>query len=227
MPTFMCRALVRTVTVLLAVVLLAAQPAHARKVKCRSVPVFVESSRLADTARACEGARDAVRFLASQGLDAPPVISIKVVDNMPEAVPRAALGAYSRSEQMIYVLDYAAFRRRHNTFKVPAAPSIYRAVISHEVAHAIAFHNFKSEPTLLGQEYIAFVTFFATLRPDLREEILWRYDYDADWQLYAVILYLTDALEFGAHAYWHFLRPENGRRYLQRILAGEVLTLDN
>lgn len=227
MLSHMHTALGRAAAALFVVALFTAQPANARKLKCPGLQVVVESSRLTDAVRSCRGARSAVRFLTAQGMAMPPSISIKIAARLPEDLPRSALGAYSRNEKQIYVLDYAEFRRRHTTFKVPADPSIYQAVISHEVAHAIAFHNFRSEPTLLGQEYIAFVTFFTTLRPALRQEILWRYDYDESWQLYAVILYLTDALEFGAHAYRHFLRQENGQRYLQRILNGEVLSIDN
>lgn len=226
MPSSQRRAVTCALAGFLAAGLVVTASALAKTVKCRDAPVRVESSSSRDAASACQGARNAIKFLSSQGLDIPPSISIKVVQAMPEGVPRSALGAYSRDERKVYVLGYAALRRMRNTFKIPFDASLYRAVTSHEVAHAIAFHNFKEQPTLLGQEYIAFVTFFSTISPAQREQILWRYDYDAHWQLYAIILYITDSLEFGAHAYWHFLMPENGQRFFQKILAGEALSLE-
>ncbi|GAB3543346.1 hypothetical protein GCM10027343_16610 [Noviherbaspirillum agri] len=190
--------------------------------------IVIESANRSDTRHACRGAEIAVRFLSSHGFTIPPV-TIKIVDAMPENIPESALGAYSRSRNEVFILAFPAFLDRSEEFglfNIPVDESAYRAVVAHEVAHAIAFHNFRVPPTLLGQEYIAFVVLFNALEKSQCDDVLWHYDYDEDWLKYPAILYLTDQLAFGAHAYWHFQRPENGDRFFRQILEGKALSLD-
>lgn len=196
--------------------------ADAREFACKGEKVSVESSSSQDIRHVCQGARNAIRFLVSNGLNKH-AVTISVVSHMPKEIPESALGAFSRAEKRIYILTYSEFKKHNALFGTPIDESIYRAVVAHEVAHAIAFHNFKEQPTLLGQEYIGFVTLFWTLDEVRRKQILWRYDYDEDWQKHAHILYLMDPLEFGAHAYRHFLRPENGQVFFRKILDGEFV----
>lgn len=190
--------------------------------------VLIESSNSSDTLHACLGTGSATRFLSSHGL-ALPAVRIKLVDAMPDDIPESALGAYSPSRQEIFVLALSVLQERgkeYELFKVPIDEHVYRALIAHEVAHAIAFHNFKGAPTLLAQEYIAFVTFYTTLEITRREHILRQYEYDEDWVQYPAILYLTDHFAFGVHAYRHFQRSENGQRFFRRLLDGEALGID-
>lgn len=190
--------------------------------------VLIESSNPSDTFHACLGTVSATRLLSSHGL-AVPAIRIKLVDAMPDDIPESALGAYSPSRKEIFVLAFSVLLdrgKKDELFKVPIDEFFYRALIAHEVAHAIAFHNFKGPPTLLSQEYIAFVTFYSTLEGTRREHILSQYEYDEDWVQYPAILYLTDQVAFGVHAYRHFQRSENGQRFFRRLLDGEALGVD-
>lgn len=221
------RTFISTVAGISATALLLAEPAYARSVTCKSREVVVESSSNMDATHACQGALNATKFLVSQGLSVPTHIIILLVPKMPDGVPDSTVGAFSKAEQRVFVLTYSALKKRSNPFTLPLDRSLYRAIVSHEVAHAIAFQNSKAQSSILAQEYIAYVTLFSTMAPMQREQILRRYSYDPAWQLYAAILYLSDQLEFGAHAYWHFLRPENGQRFFRRALEGDVLTLEN
>lgn len=209
----------RTLVTSLVMALFNLASVEAREVACQGGKTLVESSSNQDIRHVCEGARKAIQFLVSNGLKTHKV-SISVVSHMPEGIPESALGAFSRTEKRIYVLTYSEFEKHNALFDIPIDESIYRAVIAHEVAHAIAFHNFKEQPTLLGQEYIGFVTLFSTLDQVRRKQILWGYDYDEDWLKHAHVLYLIDPLEFGAHAYWHFLRQENSQHFFRKILDG-------
>lgn len=206
-----------------------ADPASAAKQECGLNPnVTIDSASQADARYACLGANDAVRFLSSQGF-AVPAVSIRIVDAMPQNIPESALGAFSRSRNEIFILSLPVFldhSQKYGIFNIPVDDSVYRAVIAHEVAHAIAFHNFRATPTLLAQEYIGFVTFFTALERNRRDNILRRYQYDEEWLGYPAILYLTDQVEFGAHAYWHFHRPDRGRHFFQQILDGKALGTD-
>lgn len=190
--------------------------------------ILIESSNGSDIRQACIGTERATRFLLSHGF-AIPAINIKIVDAMPDGIPKSALGAYSRSRKEIFILSFSVFLDRskeYEVFNIPVDEAVYTAVIAHEVAHAIAFHNFRVPPTLLAQEYIAFVTFYSTLEESRRENILRNYHYDEDWMQYPVILYLTDQVAFGAHAFRHFQRTENGARFFNLILDGKALGVD-
>lgn len=198
------------------------------QVKCGPSNVVVESASWSDLRHACRGAESAARFLSSNGFSVPS-IRITVVAEMPENIPDSALGAYSRSRNEVFILGFSAFAERCRSgclFNIPADESVYRAVIAHEVAHAIALPNFSVPPTVLSHEYIAFAAFFNALDKRQRDEIFWQYDYDEDWLKYAAILYLKDPLAYGAHAYRHFQQPENGEQFLRRILEGKALGVD-
>lgn len=216
---------------ILASALFAAAEANARTVKCKSVNyIIVEASSRDDVRQACRAAQHAGSFLSSQGLTLPQEdIRIDVVSAMPESIPGSAAGAYSQARRRIFILSYRSFKERyHNPLGVSMSKSIYRSVTTHEVAHAIASHNFALTPTLVAQEYIGFVTLFSTMHKGSREQILRRYShYNDEWLTHPEILYLGDPVEFGVHAYRHYLLPENGRKILHRILQGEIFARDN
>lgn len=214
----------RIATCFAAATLLHAAAVYGKQVKCAVQNVTVEAFSDRDAADSCRGAGNAVRFLASQGLSVPANITIKVVTKMPDPVVESALGAYMKAEKEVIVLTYSAFKKHGSAFKVPLDRPLYRAVVSHEVAHAIAVDNFRQEPSYLGQEYIAYVTLFSTMTLAQRKEILRHYPIDTDWQVHAASLYLFDSLGFGAQAYRHFLRPENGQIFIRKVLDGEVLS---
>lgn len=200
-----------------------ADPASARSASCDAVSVTVDAASRYDAALACQGAQDAINFLISQGLRIPSTLALKVVSRTPAELPRTTLGAFQRASDLVIVVSYRNFLRRRDVFRIPIDQNLYRAVVAHEVAHAIADHNFSVPPSLLALEYISYVTFFFTIPAAQREKLLQPYWYDAEWPLYADVLYLEDHLSFGAHAYWHFIRPENGPDFFRRVLAGHEL----
>jgi hypothetical protein len=103
-------------------------------------------------------------------------------------------------------------------------PALYRSLVAHEVAHAVAAANFEiTNPAIQAHEYIAYVTMFATMAPTLRERLLARYPgggYEDDGQMSSTIL-LFDPMRFGAQAYRHYL--ESGSAYLHAVVAGRAL----
>lgn len=204
-------------------------PAHAgtTDVRCTAKNVIVvESDNDDDRRQACRGARDASVFLARQGMRLPQSIRIEIVSAMPEDVSDTAVGAFNRESRKIVMLSYRAYQERGRTPLgiLPTNPA-YRAVTAHEVAHAIAFHNFETNPTRVAQEYIAFVTMFSTMPKDMQREILRRYaDYDTQWLHHPEMLYFSDPVEFGIHAYRHFRLPDNGPRFFRKVLEGDALT---
>jgi hypothetical protein len=114
----------------------------------------------------------------------------------------------------------------------PALPidrALHRSLVVHEVAHHIAAANFKvAKPTVVAHEYIASITMFATMAPEQRTRILEHvpgYGFDAEQKINLMIRML-DPLYFGAEAYRHFMKPGNGQSFLERVLSGRALAVE-
>jgi hypothetical protein len=200
----------------------------AAEIRCNvlNAVVVVHAPDHADILIACEGARDAIVFLTSQGLDAPIDIAIDLVARLPAVVSASATGFCLESERRAIVLVYSEFRKFKTWFGVPIKRALYRSLVSHEVAHLVAGYNFKiPKPSIQAKEYIAYITQFATMEPVLRERVLARFPlegFEGDWQMKSTI-YMLDCMSFGVRAYRHFLKPANGRDYLHKILTGKAL----
>jgi hypothetical protein len=205
------------------------EPQFAVEIRCDvlNAVVVVRSPDHSDTLIACEGSRDAIVFLASQGLDVPrDIVAIELLVRLPAVVSATATGCYLESERRALVLVYSQFRKFKTWFGIPIDRSLYRSLVSHEVAHFVADYNFKiSKPTIQAKEYIAYVTQFSTMEPALRERVLSQFpieDFEGDWQM-GTTIYMFDCMYFGVRAYRHFLKPANGRDYLHAILNGKAL----
>jgi len=194
--------------------------------RCSHLNVVVRSPAPADALAACEGARDAIVFLESNGLRVTGEIAISLSAKLPTAVSSSAAGCYLESERKVLILVYPEFRKLKTWFGIPIDRSLYRSLVSHEVAHLVADHNFKvSKPSIKAKEYIAYVTQFSTMEPALRRRVLLQFPcdgFEGDWQMGATI-YMFDCMKFGVRAYRHFLKMANGRDYLHAVLNGEVL----
>lgn len=201
-------------------------PARTREVRCDAQNVSVRSPGLADAKIACEGARDAIGFLAAQGFDVVRDIPIDLVPKLPRVAGASAAGCYLESEQRVLILTFGEFKKFKTWLNVPIDASLYRGLVAHEVAHALGACNFKvATPSIQAKEYIAYVTMLATMAPAQRERVLSQFPgqgFEGDWQMNTTI-YLIDPMRFGVESYRHFLKPANGRDYLHAILAGKVM----
>jgi hypothetical protein len=197
------------------------------EVRCATPNVVVHSAQHEDAVVACEGARDAMVFLASQGLKVGGPVTIDVVAALPSNASDSAAGCYLPAENRAVVLSFREFRKLRSWFEIEVDLDLYRSVVAHEVAHAIAAANFKVEkPAIQAHEYIAYVTMFATMDPAVRERALSNYPgsgFENDAQMSSTI-YLFDPMRFGVQAWRHYLAPGGGRDYLHAVLAGRALT---
>lgn len=194
--------------------------------RCAGLRVDVASASRVDATLICAGARDAIDFLAAQGLDVAVDVAIEVVPVLPEKVDASAVGCYAPAKKRVYLLGYADFAQRKDWFGLPIEPALYLSLAAHEVAHAISGCNFKVErPPVQAWEYVAYVAMMATMAPDLRRRVLERKpvsDFETDSHISATHYYI-DPTYFAVASYRHFLRPGNGRAYLHAVLAGKVL----
>jgi len=196
------------------------------EIRCNDMDVEVRSPDHLDALIACEGARDAMVFLGSHGLEVTGNIVIELLTELPAVVSSSAAGCYIESERRVLILVYSEFRKFETWFEIPIDRSLYRSLVSHEVAHLVADYNFKvSKPTIQAKEYIAYITQFSTMEPVLRERVLSQFPcgaFEDDPQMRSTI-YMFDCMSFGVRAYRHFLKQTNGSDYLHKILTGKAL----
>lgn len=125
------------------------------------------------------------------------------------------------------MLDYDAFRQSGKWFGVPVSPLMYRSVVTHEVAHAVADCNFKMpNPTIQAKEYVAYVAMFASMESALRSRIMTENPgsgFDSELKINATI-YLCDPMRFGVKAYRHYLQQDHGNAFLRKVLSGNALS---
>jgi len=179
-----------------------------------------------DASDACEGARSALAFLTSLGLPAGDPFSIQGVNAMPSQVDRSAAGCFIERQRRVLVLPYERFRRFRTWFGLPIDRRLYRSLVTHEAAHALAACHFaRPDPPLHAKEYIAYVITFATMDESLRAKALARIPgdgFDSEDRI-TLLLALFDPMRFGAQAYRHYRMPGQGAEFLRAILAGRVL----
>lgn len=207
---------------------MATADASAGAMRCGRLNIAFQFPNPEDAIQVCRGGDAALRFLAAQGLTMPPEINVDIVEEMPEGVAESALGIYVWKEQRVILPTYQTFQEREEQVQklgVPISRAHYRAAASHEVAHAVAHVNFKAEPSLLAGEYIGYATLFYVLPNNEREKILERYPYQEGWEKEAAFIYMSDPIEFGAHAFRHFLKKNGGKAYLHKLLSGETSPL--
>jgi hypothetical protein len=198
----------------------------AKEIRCNHLHVVVRSPDHADALIACEGARDAIEFLAAQGLDVAADIAIDLLTRLPVLVSPSAAGCCLESEGRVLALVYSEFRKFKTWFGIPIDRSLYRSFVSHEVAHLVAYYNFKiSEPSIQAKEYIAYVTQFSTMESVLRKKVLLQFPckaFEDDWQM-STTIYMFDCMGFGVRAYRHFLELADEHEYVLAILNGKAL----
>ena len=124
-------------------------------------------------------------------------------------------------------MPYAAFRQHKTWFGVPITREMYRALASHEAAHAIVGCHFKiPRPTIQAKEYLAYVAMWSGMDPMLRSKALRTLHTEGFNSLdrFTPLLYMFDPMRFGAEAYRHFTTAPEQTALIHAILSGTALT---
>lgn len=206
----------------------AAVPALGAIAGCEGIPVLVICRDEADARAACQGAAEAIAFLRGQGLNTAVPLEVDVVDDCVERHGWPVMGQTDTRTMRIEILSYAACQRaarERPTLGTAMSPDLHRSFVAHEVAHAIAQFNFAvPRPPVAAHEYVAYVTQFATMAPELRRTILARHD-NAAWERLddiSEMVYFLAPEVFAVKSYRHFLASPHPREDLARLLGGRV-----
>ncbi|WP_341540370.1 DUF6639 family protein [Marinobacterium mangrovicola] len=172
----------------------------------------------------CQGAREALVFLANYGVTPTGSIQIEVVDSPQEHNGGAAFGSYDRRTGRISLMSMAAISGLEETPKMLGQAMDYehfRAGVAHEIAHAL-FHQNGPDAQLsnAAQEYLAYATQLAVLPEPQRRQLIESADVSA-WQSGDTIseVYMAFAPEkFAVKSYLHFIQMSDPQAFVKTLL---------
>lgn len=190
-----------------------------------SLRVVYEAPEDADIV--CTAGKEATAFMERHGFAIGLPIAVRVVRDLPSKPHLPELGQFDAKTMEVRVLAWEYCVKivgDRPPFGVPFNIDLHRSVVVHEIAHAIAQHNFQVEkPSIEAQEYIAYTVQLATMAVPLRDRILHRYavpGFLADSEITSLYLAL-DPASFGVKAYRHFLGTNGGAPFFRRLLTGD------
>ena len=209
------------------IVYVVSSPAAENLSECARPSITIEADEPEDHRNVCAGAKDALNFFGRLNLNLSHPLTIKAMVDLSRELGKDIVGCYKEDEQTVFVLTFSAFADREAWFGVPVNIDLYRSLVTHEVAHAIAGCNFSiSDPTTHAHEYVAYVTMLAAMNPVLREKIMASNPGMGFAQLTEIneLTHAFDPERFGVEAYRHYRKKEHGDMFLRKVLSGQVLT---
>lgn len=200
-----------------------AEPFH-----CPDSQIVVLAETRADQQRVCASVASSKLVLETLGLK--PIgdgaITIELLPVLRQSNGSHAIGQCHYRSNRIEILTYdaavAASMNHPAAFGVPMSKALWESYVVHELAHATAQVQFApGVPTFTASEYIAAVAQLTAMLPVLREQILASYGdtmgFERDSEI-TELFYCMDPSKFAVMAYRHFLKPENGARFVGRLL---------
>lgn len=210
-------------------------PASAAEKRCVGTNTTVYAESANDIRLACAGAADAASFLSQLGLTVDTVMRVDVLDVISvqiwENSSFRVLGEFDAKQNRIKVTSTDGQRemaKEKPIFGIPYDEAFFRGVVAHEVAHAIADDNFQvAEPSRMAHEYIAYVVQLATMPARSRQQVLDHYQataFSTELEINPMIYGLNPDV-FAVKSYLHFLKPDTGIAFVQRLLHRDLMSI--
>jgi hypothetical protein len=142
----------------------------------------------------------------------------------------AAYAPATRTVRLASLQRVEAMPASQRLFDLPLDEALYQSVVVHEIAHAIAHQHFAvDKPSLVAQEYIAYVAQLATVEPAVRQRILqrWRLPAYRDIGEMSAVYYALNPSGFGVKAYGHFISLPDPARFLSDLLSGAIAPVES
>ena len=203
-----------------------AKPVQSAPFACTADGFFVSGADAALAAEICATTTDLRAALAACGLAQDRPLTIALVAQVLHPVG-ACYAAYDCHFEAIKVLDpalYLAAIPPEEPYARLPAPVVLRALLAHEMAHALATQTAPRALAPVDQEYIAAAMELETMDPRWRRVYL-----DAvgpqvppSAELVDIWIYALAPRAFAANAWRHFGEPGNGCDLIGRIVAGEA-----
>lgn len=193
---------------------------------CATGKISIFALDQTDRIQACRAISESEPFLASVGLKLPTGVSIHIVGRLDgkDGVPHE-LAHYDGRECAIHMLDFGAARARAaqgDGLMVAMDRHLWRSYVVHELTHA-AIHAAcgQAHPDRAAHEYIAAVAQMVSLPRSVRAAILGSHgnlEGFGEPAEISEIYYALSPAKFMVKSYRHYIRPGNGRPFIQSLL---------
>jgi hypothetical protein len=202
--------------------------AHPARCPCTNVLVYAEKQ--SDIDIVCKAATDTVSFMVEAGLDVQCTFDIHLTENI-EILPQQNLylGVYKHQQREIHILSYECCEQLYKDdccCSVGLSRELHTSIIVHEIAHALTVELLENEiGRIAAAEYIAYTTQFSLMPDKLREKILIEISNEGfinEAEITSLFHDLNPSV-FAVKAYRHFIRPENGIRFYNKLISGTCI----
>jgi hypothetical protein len=193
---------------------------------CPAVPVHVVPASAKDQTLVCNAADKAHGFFRSHGIEIKRQIHIRLhqeeIQNHENHI-----GLYHAKKDLIdmVTLDHARHQCSEKPpFDIQMNEGLYSSFVVHEISHAIADQNFGGTQSLIVQEYLAYVTQFSTMEPNVRSKILQEYSVApfAGVDDMSLTYYELDPNAFGVKVFLHYQSLADKSGFIQGLLSGSI-----
>ena len=198
--------------------------------KCPNADVKVYAEIKEEIPFVCNAVKSTFSFLAKAGLSIQVPIEVYIVEDLMELpFSNHYYGMYDKRSKRVTVLSYNSCRecyKSSNFCGLRFCRKLYSSFVVHEIAHAVADANLNTKTrSTATQEYIAYTTQLSLLPDEIRQSILTKINnegFDHESEITG-LFYLLNPLVFAVKAYRHFLRPENGKIFYNKLITGECI----
>lgn len=218
-------ALLLSVMPLLCSIGLAAQPA-----RCPFTSVYVFAEEQHDIRFVCKATSETLSFMIKAGLNVQDTFNIYLTDGFDRLQhQKLYLGIYDHRMREIRVLSYARCKQLYKGecfCGLKLSRELHTSFIVHEVAHALTIDLLdKNRGRVAASEYIAYTTQFSLMPDSLRKKILKEITnegFTSEVEITSLFHDLNPSV-FAVKAYRHFIRPENGKRFYDKLISGKFI----
>jgi hypothetical protein len=200
--------------------------ALANPLRCPESKIEVTGGKKIEQKWVCAAAREAEPFFRLNELKLPKGLTLLLADRLPGNDGGHALGQYDARSNSIRILTYdeavRLSRQDPPPLGLPMSPELWRSYIVHELAHAAAEKAFTpGVGKFTASEYIAAVAQLTSLSRETREKIIRHFPnltgFENRNEITALYYFFAPG-KFAVKAYLHYSRPENGSRFIRRLL---------
>jgi len=164
--------------------------------------------------------------LKNAGLDVQDTFNIFLTDGFDGLQhQKLYLGIYDHRLREIRVLSYAHCQRLYSGecfCGLKLSRELHTSFIVHEVTHALTIDLLdKNRGRIAASEYIAYTTQFSLMPGSLRNKILKEINnegFTSEVEITSLFHDLNPSV-FAVKAYRHFIRPENGKRFYNKLIS--------
>lgn len=198
--------------------------------QCAANDFTVTAKDANDLARTCKAADKGIHLLEGCGLAQRQPVEIEIVSKIDVAGAEDCVGRYECGTNRIKIVGPASLRNvlsDKNPFYVLSSNEYFESIVVHEVSHAIFDQNTEGRG-LAEFEYVAYAMQFLSLSGTSRKRVISQIPENEVVDLAELNDFLAASapIRFGAKAWVHFSKSDNGCAFVTSLVSGRLrLTL--